>query len=194
MEPQDLNMSADIEVRDARREDLPAILDIYNQVIASTTAVYSESPVDLADREAWWQARMARRFPVLVAHSSHGILGFSSFGDFRAWPCYHTTVEHSVHVREGHRGRGLGTLLLRPLFARAAALGKHRMIAAIDAQNAASLALHTRLGFTHAGHFTEVGFKFGRWLDLVFLQRSLGPADAADAARPPSTTAHPASR
>ena len=174
VEPQDLNAADGIVVRDARREDLPAILDIYNQVIATTTAVYSESPVDLADREAWWQARVQRGFPVLVAESPQGILGFSSFGDFRAWPCYHTTVEHSVHVRDGHRGRGLGGVLLRPLFARAAALGKHRMIGAIDAQNAASLALHARFGFKQAGHFTEVGFKFGRWLDLIFMERAIG--------------------
>jgi L-amino acid N-acyltransferase YncA len=166
-------------IREACCEDLPAILDIYNQVIATTTAVYSEAPVTLQDREEWWRTRVARGFPVLVAATAEGVLGFSSFGDFRPWPCYRTTVEHSVHVRDGHRGRGLGPRLVQPLFARAAALDKHLMIAAIDAQNAASLALHTRLGFEQAGHFHEVGYKFGRWLDLVFMQRRIGAADRA---------------
>ena len=160
-------------IRDARQEDLPAVLAIYNEVIAHTTAVYSEAPVSLEDRENWWRARLSQSYPVLIATVAGEVAGFSSFGDFRAWPCYSRTVEHSVHVHAGHRGRGLGASLVQPLFARAAALGKHMMIAAIDADNASSLRLHQRLGFTPAGHFKEVGFKFGRWLDLVFLQRRI---------------------
>lgn len=171
--PADLNPDQ-VRVRDAGREDLPQILAIYNEVIAHSTAVYSETPATLADREQWWQARVAQSYPVLVAHSGSTILGFSSFGDFRAWPCYQRTVEHSVHVHAQYRGRGLGARLIEPLFGRAAALSKHVMIAAIDAQNEASLRLHARLGFEHAGLFREVGFKFGRWLDLVFLQRHTG--------------------
>lgn len=162
-------------VRDACREDLPQILAIYNEVIAHTTAVYSEAAVSLADREQWWQARLALGYPVLVAHDGPTVLGFSSFGDFRAWPCYARTVEHSVHVQAEHRGRGLGARLIEPLFTRAAAIGKHMMIAAIDAQNEPSLRLHARLGFERAGLFHEVGFKFGRWLDLIFMQRRVGP-------------------
>jgi phosphinothricin acetyltransferase len=166
-------MPGEILIRDAAEGDLPQILGIYNDVIATTSAVYSELPVTLEDRLWWWRSRVAAAYPVLVAADDSGILGFSSFGDFRAWPCYSLTVEHSVHIRADRRGQGLGAALLLPLFPRAAALGKHMMIAAIDAHNEPSLRLHQRLGFERAGYFREVGFKFDRWLDLVFMQREI---------------------
>jgi L-amino acid N-acyltransferase YncA len=102
-----------------------------------------------------------------------GIVGFGTFGEFRAWPCYRHTVEHSVHIRADRRGFGLGRTLVLELIARAKAMQKHVMIAGIDADNAVSIGLHLNLGFTQVGHFHEVGFKFGRWLDLVFLELSL---------------------
>ena len=102
------------------------------------------------------------------------ILGFASFGDFRAWPGYRFTVEHSVHVRSDCRGRGVGhTLMTALLLTRGRALGKHVMMAGVDADNAGSIRFHERLGFERVGHLREVGFKFGRRLDLVFLQRML---------------------
>ncbi len=161
-------------IRDAGEADLAAILDIYNEIIANTTAVYSEQPVTLGERRAWAKARVDSGYPVLVAVDESGVAGFASFGDFRAWPCYRFTVEHSVHVRSGRRGRGIGKALVESLLARAAGLGKHVMIAGVDADNAASLALHAHLGFERVAHLHEVGRKFGRWLDLVFLQRSIG--------------------
>jgi phosphinothricin acetyltransferase len=103
-----------------------------------------------------------------------GVFGFASFGDFRAWPCYRHTVELSVHVAAGRRGAGIGRALISALLPLAAALGKHVMIAAVDADNAASIHLHERLGFERVAHLREVGRKFDRWLDLVFLQRYLG--------------------
>jgi phosphinothricin acetyltransferase len=118
-------------------------------------------------------ARGARGEPVLVAVDSSGVLGFSTFGDFRSWPGYRYTVEHTVHVRSDSRGRGIGSELLQALFPRAEALGKHVMIAGVDAANTASIRFHERLGFERAGHLKEVGNKFGRWLDLVFLQRRI---------------------
>lgn len=163
-------------VRDAIEADLPAILAIYNEIIASTTAVYSEQPVSLEDRRAWWRSRVEQGYPVLVAADAAGIAGFATFGDFRAWPCYRHTVEHSVHVHHERRGRGIGRHLVSSLFPRAALLGKHVMVAGIDADNTVSLRLHERLGFERVAHFREVGYKFGRWLDLVFLQRWIGAA------------------
>jgi L-amino acid N-acyltransferase YncA len=163
-------------VRDAIEADLPAILAIYNEIIASTTAVYSEQPVSLEDRRAWWRSRVEQGYPVLVAADAAGIAGFATFGDFRAWPCYRHTVEHSVHVHHERRGRGVGRQLVSSLFPRAALLGKHVMVAGIDADNTVSLRLHERLGFERVAHFREVGYKFGRWLDLVFLQRWIGAA------------------
>jgi phosphinothricin acetyltransferase len=162
-----------MDIRDCRSEDLPGVLAIYNDVIATSTAVYSESPASLEDRIAWWESRTRQDYPVLVAVDESGIAGFASFGDFRAWPGYKFTVEHSVHVRADRRGRGVGTKLVKTLLPIAAALGKHVMIAGIDADNAASIRMHERLGFFQVAHFQQVGFKFGRWLDLVFLQRYL---------------------
>jgi len=129
--------------------------------------------VALDDRRAWFRARQKQRYPILVASDETGVIGFISFGDFRAWPCYLYTVEHSVHVRADRRGRGIGRALLEALIPRAAALGKHVLIAGIDADNVGSLKLHQRLGFNQVAHFTEVGRKFGRWLDLIFMQRLL---------------------
>jgi len=162
-----------MEIRDADREDLPGILAIYNVVIATSTAVYSETPSTLDDRIGWWQTRIEQGYPVLVAADATGVVGFASFGDFRAWPGYRFTVEHSVHVRADRRGEGIGTALVSAVVRGASHLGKHVMIAGIDAENAASIRLHERLGFERVAHFREVGFKFGRWLDLVFLQRFL---------------------
>jgi L-amino acid N-acyltransferase len=160
-----------LEIRDAKEADLPGLLEIYNDIIATSTAVYSYTPVTLEDRREWWKARVALGFPVLIAADASGVVGFSTFGDFRAWPGYRFTVEHSVHIRAGLRGRGIGQQLLSALFPRASALGKHVMIAGVDAENTASIRFHERLGFERVAHLREVGFKFDRWLDLVFLQR-----------------------
>ncbi len=163
-----------MELRDAAEDDLEGIVAIYNDVIATSTAVYSSVPVSLEDRRQWWRARAQAGYPVLVARDRTGVLGFSTFGDFRAWPGYRFTVEHTVHVRADRRGAGVGTKLLEALFPRAAALGKHMMIAGVDAANTASIRFHERLGFVQAGCLREVGHKFDRWLDLVFLQRRIG--------------------
>jgi L-amino acid N-acyltransferase len=162
-----------MHLRDAAEEDLPGLLAIYNDVIASSTAVYSDTPVTLEDRRQWWRARLAAGYPVLVAADAAGVAGFATFGDFRSWPGYRFTVEHTVHVRADRRGGGVGTQLLEALFPRAAALGKHMMIAAVDAANGPSIRFHERLGFQQAGCLREVGRKFDRWLDLVFLQRRI---------------------
>jgi phosphinothricin acetyltransferase len=155
------------------REDLAGLLAIYNDVIATSTAVYRDDPTTLAERERWWHARIAAGLPVLVAVDDADVVGFASYGEFRAWPGYRYTVEHTVHVSADRRGRGIGGALMRPLIQRAAQAGKHVMIAGVDAENEGSIRFHLRLGFTRVGRFHEVGFKFGRWLDLVFLQRLL---------------------
>jgi L-amino acid N-acyltransferase len=162
-----------MDIRDAEESDLPGLLAIYNDVIATSTAIYSYLPVTLEDRTQWWRARIELGYPVLVAVDGAGVLGFSTFGDFRSWPGYRFTVEHSVHVRSDCRGQGIGKQLVTALFPRATALGKHVMIAGVDAANAASIRFHERLGFEKTGHLREVGHKFDRWLDLVFLQRSI---------------------
>jgi L-amino acid N-acyltransferase len=169
-------------VRDALAEDLPGMLAIYNDVIATSTAIYAQEPATLAERRTWFEARRQQGFPVLVAAHGAQIVGFASFGEWRgAWPGYRYTVEHSVHVRADRRGTGVGRSMVEALFPRALAMGKHVVIGGIDAENEASIRFHARLGFTEVAHFREVGHKFGRWLDLVFMQRML---DAAGAPRP----------
>ena len=155
----------------ATRENLPGILEIYNEVIRNTTAVYSDREVTLEDREKWLDAKRGAGFPVLVAADSSGVVGFGTFGEFRAWPCYRLSVEHSVHVRADFRRRGAGRALVLALIDAAGAAGKHVMIAGIDAENVNSISLHESLGFEVVGHFREVGRKFDRWLDLKFMQR-----------------------
>jgi L-amino acid N-acyltransferase len=161
-------------IRDAAPEDLPQILEIYNDVVATSTAIYADRPATLEDRVQWFEARKARGYPVLVAVEDERVLGFSTFGDWRgAWSSYRHTVEHSVHVAAQSRGAGIGGRLLETLFAPAVAMNMHVMIGAIDAANEGSLRFHERLGFQRVAHFKEVGHKFGRWLDLVFVQRFL---------------------
>jgi phosphinothricin acetyltransferase len=162
-----------VELRDAGADDLVGLLAIYNDVIATSTAVFSEEPVTLGDRERWLAARREQGYPVLVAGDASGVVGFGSFGDYRAWPGYRYTVEHSVHVRADRRGEGVGTALVQSLIERAGALGKHVMIAGVEAENVASIRLHERLGFAVVARLPEVAWKFDRWLDLVFLQRRL---------------------
>jgi L-amino acid N-acyltransferase len=167
-------------IRDAETGDLAQILAIYNEVIATSTAIYSTEPSTHAERSEWFEQRRRRGFPVLVACEGDRVLGFSSFGEFRgAFSGYRHSVEHSVHVGADARGKGVGRDLVAALFPLAAALGKHVMIGAVDAANEGSLRFHERLGFERVAHFREVGRKFDRWLDLVFVQRFLDPPGSA---------------
>jgi L-amino acid N-acyltransferase YncA len=157
-------------IRDCEEADLGGVLDIYNDAVRSTTAIWNDTPVDLENRLAWLKDRTFRGFPVLVAVGEDKVLGYAAYGDWRAWDGYRHTVEHSVYVhREARRG-GIATALMTALMERARADGKHVMVGGIEASNEASLALHMRLGFERTAHMREVGRKFGRWLDLVFMQ------------------------
>ena len=160
-------------IRDATEPDVPAILAIYNDVLASSTAIFSERPSTLETRQQWFRSRREQGYPVLVATDDSGVLGFASFGDFRTWPGYRHTVEHSVHVRPDARRLGVGRGLMEVLLARATAMGKHVMVAGVDTDNLVSIHMHERLGFHQAGTLHHVGCKFGRWLDLTFLERRL---------------------
>jgi L-amino acid N-acyltransferase len=159
-----------VTIRLALETDLPLMLDIYNDVIVHTTAVYDYEPHTLEMRKAWYAAKVKDNFPVFVAEEEGILLGFSSFGPFRAWAAYQFTVENSVYVAQGQRGKGIGRLLLAPLIDAARQRKLHALIAGIDATNEASLHLHRSFGFTEVAHFREVGYKFGRWLDLIFLE------------------------
>ena len=161
------------------RGHLEGIVAIFNEVVAHSTAVYTDQPENLEQRTQWWLQRRALGFPVLVALGRHegDVLGFASFADFRGnWPGFRHTVEHSVHIREDMRGRGVGCALVTALEHEARMLGKHVMVASVDAANEASLRMHEKLGFERVAFMPQVGCKFGRWLDLVLLQKRLGEA------------------
>lgn len=162
-----------IQVRHATGQDLPRLLEIYNDIILNTTAVYDYEPHTLDMRRQWWETKKSQGFPVFVAEQQEKILGFSSIGPFRAWAAYKYSAENSVYVAAEARGMGVGKLLIPPLMDAAKKLGLHTIIAGIDATNEASLRLHRSFGFEEVAHFKEVGWKFERWLDLKFLQKMI---------------------
>jgi L-amino acid N-acyltransferase len=159
-----------IQIRPALEQDLEAMLEIYNDVIVNTTAVYDYQPHTLEMRRQWFRIKEAQGFPVFVAVEDGKVVGFSSIGPFRTWAAYKYSVENSVYVAADQRGKGIGKLLIAPLIQAAEQLDMHTIIAGIDATNEASIMLHRSFGFKEVAHFKQVGYKFGRWLDLTFMQ------------------------
>lgn len=169
---------APVCTREATERDLGRILEITNDAIEHTTANWSLEPTTIAERRAWFRSRRERGFPILVAENAAGrVVGFASYGEFRSRAGYRHTVEHSIYVEADTRGQGFGTALLEALLERAKQAGVHVMVAGIDAENAGSIRLHERFGFIKTGHLHQVGRKFDRWLDLVFMERMLSTAD-----------------
>ena len=148
-----------------------AILDIFNDAILHSTALYDYKPRQSESMTGWFEVKDKGGYPVIGIEGDSGtLLGFGSYGPFRAWPAYKYSVEHSIYVHRDNRGRGLGSVLLRELIAAAKENDLHAIIGGIDATNSGSIHLHEKLGFEHVGTFPQVGFKFGRWLDLAFYQ------------------------
>lgn len=160
-------------IRDAREEDMAAVMEIYNDAVANTTAIWNDALVDLENRREWFRARRERAFPVLVAELDGKVVGYASYGDWRAFDGYRHTAEHSIYVHKDVRGKGVGRMLLGALIDRAKAAGIHVMIAGIESENDASIHLHEGFGFRSVGRFKEVGTKFGRWLDLTCMELCL---------------------
>lgn len=149
----------------------PAILAIFNDAIANSTALYEYKPRTMDTMRAWFDTKAKSGFPVLGLVDADGtLMGFASYGSFRAFAAYKYTVEHSVYVDSRFRGRGVGRRLLSAVIEAAKSQQYHMMIGGIDADNGASIALHKSLGFTHCASIKQAGFKFGRWLDLEFYQ------------------------
>lgn len=160
-------------IRPATLDDLPAILAIYNDALETTTAIWMDRPADLGNRRAWFELRAAQGYPILVPEIGGVAAGYASFGDFRPFDGYRITVEHSLYLAKAARGKGLGSALLQALFPLARALGKERMVGAIDAGNTASLRLHKKHGFAEVGRMPGIAVKFGRRRDLVLMQKDL---------------------
>jgi phosphinothricin acetyltransferase len=161
------------EIRDATAADCGDMLTIYNEIVSTSTAIFSDTPRSPEQQEYWFEDRTTNDLPVLVAVEAGQIVGFGSYGQFRTWPGYRNTVENSVYLAPGARRRGYGTALLSALIERATQAQLHTMIAGIDGENLGSMRLHEKLGFTRAAHLKQVGRKFERWLDLMFYQRML---------------------
>jgi L-amino acid N-acyltransferase len=159
-----------MRIRMAEEKDLPAVTDIYNEVLRTSTAIYRDEETTLEERVQWWQNQRQKGYPLLVAEEDDEVLGFASYGDFRPWPGYRFTVEGSIHLRPDARRHGTGTLLLQDLIADARAAGKHMLIAGIDAENLPSQRFMEKIGAKRTAHLKEVGFKFGRYLDLLLYQ------------------------
>lgn len=169
-------------VIDCTRAHADAILAILNEAILNSTALWDYVPRPPEAMDGWFAAKEQGNYPVIGAVDDAGaLLGFGTYGPFRAWPAYKYSVEHSVYVHRDHRGRGLGRALIQANLARAREQGYHNVIAGIETTNAASRALHLQLGFQRCGVIRHAGFKFGRWLDLEFYQYLLDtPADPRD--------------
>ena len=164
------------------RRHAQAILAIFNEAIVNSTALYDYKPRTADMMTGWFDAKRKGKFPVLGMENDSGeLMGFASYGTFRAWPAYKYSVEHSVYVDARFRGQGVGKRLLREIIAAAQGQGYHILVGAIDAANSVSIRLHESLGFVPCGNIRQAGFKFGRWLDLAFYQLILPtPSNPSD--------------
>ncbi|WP_433689472.1 N-acetyltransferase family protein [Kosakonia cowanii] len=170
-----------MSIRYAVKEDCAAIAAIYNHAVINTAAIWNDQTVDADNRIAWFEARALLGYPVIVSEENGVVTGYASFGDWRAFDGFRHTVEHSVYVHPEHQGKGLGLALMARLIEEAKRIGKHVMVAGIEAQNQGSIHLHQKLGFTITGQMPQVGTKFGRWLDLTFMQLQLDNRTDPDA-------------
>lgn len=160
-------------VREATPADLPALLDIYNEAVVNTTASWDHDPWTAVRHADWYAHKAENGFPILVADQDGEVLGYASYSEFSAKAGYSGTREHTVYLRVDARGRGIGRTLMEALIGQARARGVHTLIGRLSADNEPSLRLHAGLGFVEVGRLHEVGRKFGRWLDLVYLQLML---------------------
>lgn len=156
--------------RPAETKDLPAILEIINHNILHSTAVYDYEPKSMDDMQVWFTERQQDGFKVIVAEYDNKVAGYAAYGIFKPKKGYQYTVEHSVYVSDNFQGKGIGKILMADLIAIAKAEGIHSMIGVIDADNKSSIEFHKQFGFKETGFLKEAGLKFGRWLDVTFMQ------------------------
>jgi phosphinothricin acetyltransferase len=159
-------------VRPASRDDLPAINAIYNHYVLHSTATYQTVPSTEREREEWFEAR-GERHPVVVAEIDGVVVGWGSLNKFHARQAYENSVDDSIYLHHEHLGRGMGSLILAELIRLAKEIGHHTILGGIDASQAPSIALHEKFGFVKVSHLKEVGFKQGRWLDVIWMQKML---------------------
>ena len=159
-----------IIIRDAERKDLPSILKIVNFEIEHTTSIYDYEKRTLQNQTAWFESKKLEKIPVIIAEENGDVIGFGTFGIFRPWAGYQFSLEHSIYLEKNSRGKGTGKKIMTKLIHLAKEQGFHIMIAGIDANNSKSIKFHHNFGFKEVGRFNQVGFKFEKWLDLIFMQ------------------------
>lgn len=163
-------------IREASEKDLEDILEIYNDAIVNTTAIYTYKPETLEEKKQWYEKKKQGGYPLLVFEEDNRAVGFATFGPFRAWPAYKYTIEHSIYVHKDYRNHGIATKLMKEIIKIANEKEYATLVAGIDAANEGSIKMHEKMGFKYSGTVTKAGFKFGKWLDLAFYQLSLvGP-------------------
>lgn len=168
-------------IREATPKDLADILEIYNDAILHTAAVYTYKPDTLENRQNWYKQKMNAGYPILVSEQDGKVAGFATFSPFRAWPAYKYSIEHSIYVDKGYRKKGIASSLMREIIAIAREREYKMMIAGIDAENEKSIAMHEKFDFVHAGTIKNAGFKFKQWRDLAFYQLELnGPENPTE--------------
>lgn len=168
-------------IRAATEKDLTDILEIYNEAILNTTAIYAYKAHTLEDRKQWYENKKQNGYPLLVFEKNNKVVAFATFGPFRPFPAYKYTIEHSVYVHPGCRNLGVGKALLEELIKIAIAAGYATIVAGIDSLNESSIKIHEKFGFKYSGTITKAGYKFGKWLDLAFYQLALaGPENPVD--------------
>ncbi len=169
MKPSTEGISTAVAIRPAKESDLVAINDIYNHYVLHSTCTYQEEPEPIEGRKQWF-AHHGPQHPVIVAEMNSRIVGWGSLSSYHTRSAYRRTVENSVYVHHEHHRRGIGSVLLTDLIDRARALGHRAIIAGIDADQAASVGLHAQFEFQKVGQLKQVGFKFGRWLDVIYME------------------------
>ncbi|MBP2032011.1 phosphinothricin acetyltransferase [Clostridium algifaecis] len=163
-------------IREASEKDLKGILEIYNDAILSTTAIYAYKIQTLEEKKQWYKEKKRDGYPLLVFEKNNTVVGFATFGPFRNWPAYKYTIEHSIYVHKDYRNQGIATKLMKEIIKIANEREYATIVAGIDASNEISIKMHEKIGFKYSGTVTKAGFKFGKWLDLAFYQLNLaGP-------------------
>ena len=172
-----VNQDMEIQVRSAKKEDLQAILEIINFEIANSTTVYDYTARTTETQLTWFKRKEEEKMPVIVAEMNGTVVGYGTFGIFRPWEGYLHSIEHSLYVSNDSRGLGIGKLLMSELIRHARTIGYHTMIAGVDASNRDSYEFHKKFGFVEIGVFKEIGYKFDRWLNLIFMQLILNTSN-----------------
>jgi phosphinothricin acetyltransferase len=160
-------------IRKANRSDVPAMREIFNEVLRNSNSIYREEEVSLEERYTWFDEKTDHGFPIFGAYEGEKLIGYAGYGTWRAAQGYRKSVELTIYVESSYRAKGIGSKLMQRIIEQAKSDGFHVMIGAIDAENRGSIEFHKRFGFTETARMPEVALKNGKWLDLVFMQKLL---------------------